>query len=130
MTRLFTLIIIAAIVFAIAYFQMKSIPMIKKMAIIGGGFAAALIGVSLQMIMPSYMAFLAMLAVALLAALLYMKHLEKEQQENQRLAEERREKRQHLIQLNPARNESSPVHTDTLDKSFSMQSINPDRKEL
>ena len=126
MIRLLILLIFAAIAFAIAYFFLKSVPMAKRITVLGGGFLAAIIGILLQSMMSFYMALLAIVAISLLIALVYTKRSEKQQQQ---LAEERKAVREQLSQPKPVRSEPDPIHEDTLNKSFGMQSIDPDRKE-
>lgn len=122
MVRLLILIIIGAAALSLAYFFFRSIPFSKKMPVVGGGFAAALIGAFLQMGYPIYMPLLALVGVSLLASLVYMKLLEKEQMEKQRLVEERK-MRNHMSSPTPAYSESKPIHENTINKSFGMQSI-------
>lgn len=129
MIRLLILLIFAAIAFAVAYFFLKSVPKAKKITVLGGGILAAVIGILLQSAMPFYMALLAIVAISLLIALVYTKQMEKEQQLQKQQAEERKAARQHLIQPAPEPTVSNPIHEDTLNKSFGMQSIDPDRKE-
>lgn len=90
-------IIIAAVTAAVLNYKLKSVPVSKKIAIGGGGLAAAAIALVVQAAFTWYMGLLVIVAVSLAASFLYMKVLEKEQAEHLRLAEERKERRQALI---------------------------------
>lgn len=94
MIRFLFLLIIAAIVLALAFFQFKSVPLAKKMTVAGGGLAAAAVGITLQSGFAWYLTILAIVAVSLAAAIVYMKLDEREELEKKREAEERKERRQ------------------------------------
>lgn len=127
MIRLLILLILAAIAITIAYFQFQAVPTAKKMILLGGSIAAAAIGLFMQSSFPFYMSLLGLVAVSLLATLIFMKWSEKEQQKKLRLLEERRASREQLFSAGPPKAEA--VYENTTNKSFGMQSIDPNRKE-
>lgn len=94
MIRFLFLLIIAAVVLALAFFQFKNVPMAKKMTLAGGGLAAATVGIMLQSGFAWYLTILAIVAMSLAAAMVYMKLDEREELEKKREAEERKERRQ------------------------------------
>lgn len=97
MIRLLFLIIIAAIVFTLVYFGLKTIPLARKMTVVGGALAAAAVAVVMQSGFAWYLPVLALVGVSLLASLVYMKLLEKEEREKELEAEERKIRRQELL---------------------------------
>lgn len=119
--RLLFLIIIAAIVLSVAFFQFKTVPMTKKVAILGGGVLAAAIGILLQNSIAWYIGLLALVAVSLAASLVYMKVLEKEELEKQHLAEERKERRKTL--LSPVAPEGQADGGQTADDPKTVETI-------
>ena len=121
MIRFLFLIIIAAIVLSIAFFQFKTVPMSKKIAVLGGGVLAAAIGILLQNSIAWYIGLLALVAVSLAASLVYMKVLEKEEVEKQLLAEERKERRKTL--LSPVAPEVHAPDEQTADEPKSVETI-------
>lgn len=128
MVRILILIIFAAIVFALAYTLFKTIPMKKKMTIIGGAVAAAAIGLIMQNYMPFYMSLLAIVAISLMASLIYMKQLEKAQLEKVKQSEERRAARQKFLSRQSKTNLAKDDNQD-LAKASGMDSMNPKRRE-
>lgn len=128
MVRILILIIFAAIVFALAYTLFKTIPMKKKMTIIGGAVTAAAIGLIMQNYMPFYMSLLAIVAISLMAALIYMKQLEKAQMEKVKQSEERRAARQKFLSRQSKVNLVKADNQD-LAKASGMDSMDPKRRE-
>lgn len=128
MVRILILVIFAAIVFALAYTLFKTIPMKKKMTIIGGAVAAATIGLIMQNYMPFYMSLLAIVAISLMASLIYMKQLEKAQMEKVKQSEERRAARQKFLSRQSKVNLVKDDNQD-LAKASGMDSMNPKRRE-
>lgn len=128
MVRIFILVIVAAIAFALAYTFFKAIPMKKKMIILGGAVAAAAIGVLMQNAMPLYMPLLAIVAVSLMAALVYMKQLEKAQLERKWQSEERKAARQKLLSRQSGVSLTKSQNQD-LPEAVGMNSMNRSRKE-
>lgn len=128
MVRILILIIFAAIVFALAYTLFKTIPMKKKMTIIGGAVAAATIGLIMQNYMPFYMSLLAIVAISLMASLIYMKQLEKAQMEKVKQSEERRAARQKFLSRQSKVNLVKDDNQD-LAKASGMDSMNQKRRE-
>lgn len=128
MVRILILIIFAAIVFALAYTLFKTIPMKKKMTIIGGAVTAAAIGLIMQNYMPFYMSLLAIVAISLMASLIYMKQLEKAQMEKVKQSEERRAARQKFLSRQSKVNLVKDDNQD-LAKASGMDSMNPKRRE-
>lgn len=97
MIRLLFLIIIAVFVLALAYFGFKTIPLARKMTVVGGALAAAAVAVLMQSGFAWYLPVLALVGVSLSASLVYMKLLEKEEKEKELEAEERKIRRQELL---------------------------------
>lgn len=128
MVRILILIIFATIVFALAYTLFKTIPMKKKMTIIGGAVTAAAIGLIMQNYMPFYMSLLAIVAISLMAALIYMKQLEKAQMEKVKQSEERRAARQKFLSRQSKVNLVKDDNQD-LAKASGMDSMNQKRRE-
>lgn len=128
MVRILILVIFAAIVFALAYTLFKTIPMKKKMTIIGGAVAAAAIGLIMQNYMPFYMSLLAIVAISLMASLIYMKQLEKAQMEKVKQSEERRAARQKFLSRQSKTNLVKDDSSD-LAQASGMDSMNPKRRE-
>ncbi|UJF28204.1 hypothetical protein [Planococcus sp. 107-1] len=128
MVRILILVIFAAIVFALAYTLFKTIPMKKKMTIIGGAVTAAAIGLIMQNYMPFYMSLLAIVAISLMAALIYMKQLEKAQMEKVKQSEERRAARQKFLSRQSKVNLVKDDNQD-LAKASGMDSMNQKRRE-
>lgn len=128
MVRILILVIFAAIVFALAYTLFKTIPMKKKMTIIGGAVAAATIGLIMQNYMPFYMSLLAIVAISLMASLIYMKQLEKAQMEKVKQSEERRAARQKFLSRQSKVNLVKDDNQD-LAKASGMDSMNQKRRE-
>lgn len=128
MVRILILIIFAAIVFTLAYTLLKTIPMKKKMTIIGGAVTAAAIGLIMQNYMPFYMSLLAIVAISLMAALIYMKQLEKAQIEKVKQSEERRAARQKFLSRQSKVNLVKDDNQD-LAKASGMDSMNQKRRE-
>ncbi|GKW46805.1 hypothetical protein [Planococcus sp. NCCP-2050] len=124
MVRILVLVIFAAIAFALAYTLFKTIPMKKKMTIIGGAVAAAAIGVLIQSYMPFYMSLLAIVAISLMATLIYMKQLEKTQQEKIKKSEERRAARQKFL----SRKEKGDLEQN-FQKAAGMDNVSRKRRE-
>ena len=144
MIRLLILIIISTIVIAIAFTQFKTIATNKKIIAVIGVIGAAMIGILLQTLLPIYQSLLAIVAIALIASWLFMKELEKDQQKKQLQAEKRRSKipvdaqitEPEVITAEPAipeetiEEEKTQATIETIPvKSYSMQSITPERKE-
>lgn len=128
MVRILILIIFATIVFALAYTLFKTIPMKKKMTIIGGAVTAAAIGLIMQNYMPFYMSLLAIVAISLMAALIYMKQLEKAQMDKVKQSEERRAARQKFLSRQSKVNSVKDDNQD-LAKASGMDSMNQKRRE-
>src|SRR5690606_12982746 len=97
MIQIFILIIVAAITVPLAYFGLKTIPLARKMTVVGGALAAAAVAVLMQSGFAWYLPVLALVGVSLLASLIYMKLLEKEEKEKELEAEERKIRRQELL---------------------------------
>lgn len=127
MVRLLVLVIAAAIAFALAYTLFKIIPMKKKMTIVGGAVAAALVGVLLQSSLSLYMAMLAILAVSLIGAFVYTKLVERDQLERQKQAEERRAARQRFAS-GPRKSSFDKTQASELSKAAGMNAENRKRK--
>ena len=132
MIRILIFIIVAAVVLPLTYFYFKQVPLAKRMTIAGGGLAAAAIAILMQGAYAWYLVALALLGVSFLAAFIFMKLVEKEQNEKQRLAEERREQKQHNTKTYLATTEETPVAAEPSQKpkAFGMQSIDADREEI
>lgn len=132
MVQLLVLIIFGVTALVLAYFLFREIPLFKKMAIVGGGFLAALVGVVLQPSQPLYLALLGILAVVIFVTLIYTKRQEKIQQQYAELAEQNRTNR---TQGNGPSNNAimpEPPVTETNEPSpkiTGMESIDPNRKE-
>lgn len=122
MIRILILLILGAATFSLSYFFFKSIPLGKKMLVVGGGLAAAVIGVFLQAGYPLYMSLLVLVAVSLLVTLIYMRVLEREQLKRQQRINERRAKT-NFSAPHQQHAEPTPIHENTINKSFSMPSI-------
>lgn len=132
MIRILIFIILAAVVLPITYFLFKQVPLAKRMAIAGGGLAAAATALLMQGSYAWYLVALALLGVSFLAAFAYMKLVEKEQKEKLRLAEERRELKQQKTKTYLATPEETPAAPEPTQKPkpFGMQSIDAEKEEI
>lgn len=144
MIRLLILIIISTIVLAITFTQFKTISTNKKTIAAIGVIGAAFVGILLQAVLPIYQSLLAIVAIALVASWMFMKELEKEQQKKQLQAEKRRSRipvdaqitEPEIITENlrapeqPMEETEQHASIETIPvKSYSMESITPERKE-
>lgn len=122
MIRLLILMMLGAIALAISYFFFKSVPMGRKMLVVGGGLFAALTATALQLNNPFYVSVLAIVGVALLLSLIYMKVIEKNQNEKMKQSSERKSRMAVGASVKKSRDSD-------LAKAFTMESIEMDEGE-
>lgn len=139
MIQILITIMLAAIIVPLAYFQFKTTPLPKKMVIAGTIIAAAFVAAFLQFLkLAFYVPFLAIIAVSMVGAIAYAKIDENEKAEKRRIAEERKQKRQAVVEVDsssieetqPAAEQSS-LYDEPIEekKSFAMQTIGTDGEE-
>ena len=145
MVQILITVIIAAIILPLAYFQFKETLLPKKMLVAGVVIVAALVSAILQFFdFALYVQLLALVAVSLVGAIGYGKVDEMEKQEKRRIVEKRRSNipldtqitepeviaAEPAIPDEPIEEEKTQATIETIPvKSYSMQSITPERKE-
>ncbi|PKH08470.1 hypothetical protein [Planomicrobium sp. MB-3u-38] len=122
MIRLLILIMLGAIALGVSYFFFKSVPMGRKMLVVGGGLFAALAAAALQMNNPLYIPVLVIVGVALLLSLIYMKVVEKNQNEKMKQSSERKSRMAVESSLKKSKDSD-------LAKAFTIESIEMDEGE-